>query len=80
MKGLDVMVITKWSTYNYIVPENSGYEVNVGYMNNGVFSLENDGGVLVSKIFSPNTSNIYFVERSYVAAYIANGVYTAPSG
>ena len=69
----------KWADYTQTRPPNSGIEVSLGYVNNKRFSLINNGGVLVSKIFSRNVSKIYYVERSYISPYIVNGLYTAIS-
>jgi hypothetical protein len=70
----------KWSTYDQTLPPISGIEVNTGYLNNGVLSLIDNGGILVSKIFSRASSTIYYVQRSIVSIYIVNGIYTPPHG
>ena len=69
----------KWATFNQTPPLVPCVEVDMGYMNNGELSLINNGGILVSKLFSSTYSQINYVERSYVAAYIdIYGNYTPP--
>lgn len=71
----------KWSTFNQTPPLVSCIEVDRGYVNNGILSLTNNGGILVSKLFSAAYSQVNYVDRSYVAAYIdVYGNYTPPGG
>jgi hypothetical protein len=68
-----------WRLFITSAPARGGYEVNRGFLSNGVFSYTNPGGAIeVSKLFlSDNT--IAYVQRSVISSNIVNGVYTPPS-
>lgn len=67
--------MTTWNTYQTVAPTASGYEVNRGFIVNGILYLVPDyGGVEVSKIYDID-ENIYYVQRSVVADKIVNGFY-----
>ena len=71
----------KWSTFSQTLPSINCVEVNMGYVNNGQFATNNNGGILVSKLFSALPSEVNYVERSVVAAFIdSNGNYIPPGG
>lgn len=69
------MVGQKWAIYDSSAPIFDGIEVNKGYLNNGVFSLTDNGGVYVSKLLINSYTQIVYVQRSAVSSLINNGTY-----
>jgi hypothetical protein len=70
-----------WSSYSAIAPTTNGYEVNLGYIDsNGVFSITDNGGTLVSKLLVNGNTEIHYVNRATVSSMIINGIYTYSGG
>jgi hypothetical protein len=70
-----------WSSYSATAPTTNGSEVNLGYVDsNGVFSITDNGGTLVSKLLVNGNTEIHYVNRSVVSSMISNGVYTYNGG
>lgn len=70
-----------WSSYSETAPTADGVEVNLGYIDsNGVFSITDNGGTLVSKLLVNGNTEIHYVNRSVVSSMINNGVYTYNGG
>lgn len=64
-----------WAIYDTSAPATSAYEVNKGYLNNGVLDLVNPIGVYVSKLYNPTLGQIFYVQRSIIDGNIINGIY-----